>query len=76
MLSLTHGVGEIAMPEQARCPKCNRRSDTPYGERGFYCYSCRLGFEPEDDGLIGYSRPAVNAERNERRELRGKAGKG
>lgn len=51
---------------QVPCPKCGIRSNTPVGARGFYCHGCKMAFEPEDDGTIGYGDPARNAERRER----------
>ena len=54
------------------CPKCGERSDTPHGDNyhAFYCHSCRMAFEPDDDGDGGPTRPDRAAEIKEERELR------
>ena len=54
-----------------KCPRCQRKSSTPSGTtpRAYYCHGCRIEFEPESDGDIGYGDPARIAERREQREI-------
>ena len=61
--------------ETARCPSCGHGTATKSGStaRAWYCHECRLEFEPEDDGDIGYGRPEKRLEREERAQLQARA---
>ena len=54
----------------ARCPRCHTITATTSGttDRAWYCHECRMEFEPDDDGDIGYGRPSKRLEREERRK--------
>lgn len=59
------------MSDEARCPKCNRRTvTTASGKNRWYCHGCKMEFEDEDDGTIGYGSPSRRLEREERRAAR------
>ena len=57
-----------------KCPRCQRKTATTSGTtpRAYFCPHCRIEFEPESDGDIGYGDPARIAERREQREIREK----
>ena len=51
------------------CPMCgNNRHVVASGQRLWYCAMHRMGFDANDDGVVGYARPDVHAERKESRE--------
>lgn len=54
----------------ARCPRCHHLTTTPSAANlhAFYCHDCKIEFEDEDDGTIGYGNPERFAERNERHQ--------
>ena len=60
----------------ARCPRCNRLSATPHGDRDFYCHHCQMAFSPEDDGTIGYGMPERFVMRDERHAIAMGKGRG
>ncbi len=62
----------IQLAGRARCPRCNRPTDTPGGStlRAWYCHHCQMEFEPEEDGDVGYSRPETIAARREEYKAR------
>lgn len=57
---------------EARCPRCGKRTATPHGDRQteFYCHHCKMAFDAEPDGDIGYGGPDRRLLREERRAER------
>jgi len=59
------------MNDEARCPKCGRRTATKHNAspRAWWCHHCKMAFEPDDDGDISYGPPDRRMLREERRRL-------
>lgn len=54
---------------EKRCPKC-RGEVSNVDTRLYYCASCKMYTDCEDDGTIGYGRQDRHAERKEEYERR------
>lgn len=52
---------------EAKCPKCEKRTATPHGDRDWWCWECGMAFSSEDDGDIGRGPPDRRLLREERR---------
>ncbi len=50
-----------------RCPKCGHLG-TRTENKLYYCHTCKMAYDGEDDGTVGYGNPARHAELTERRE--------
>ena len=60
--------------DDPRCPACNRPG-VKSGKRLFFCPTCRMEYEPDDDGTTGYGDPARIAAEHEHQRLAEKARK-
>lgn len=78
LIPMTIKIGEMYYPVfrretemAAKCPRCRRESTTATDSpHAFYCHWCKMEFDDEDDGTIGYGNPERFAERNERHQQR------
>jgi ribosomal protein L37AE/L43A len=50
-----------------RCPKCGHLG-TRTENKLYYCHTCEMAYDGEDDGIVGYGDPSRQAELAERRE--------
>ena len=58
---------QAAAAKGDRCPRCNRVTHAKtHGKDRWYCHFCRMEFEPDDDGDIGYGPPHRRVMREER----------
>jgi tRNA(Ile2) C34 agmatinyltransferase TiaS len=70
------GVCQLALAKlratvDVRCPRCKRpTATTAAGKNRCCCHHCRMEFESEDDGDVGYGSPSRRLEREERRRVR------
>lgn len=64
---MSHTCSE-SMPRCVRCGSVRYVRTSGTTPRAYHCGKCRIEFEAEDDGLVGYGSPERYAERNERHE--------
>ena len=67
-------IGEqLAEQNKPACPLCGKRKHVRVnGFRDFTCLGCKMDFDGEDDGDVGYGRPSKRMERGERRKSKGR----
>ena len=59
--------------QAARCPRCSTLTSTRAdGRDRWYCHRCKMEFESEDDGTVGYGPPDRRMRREEARRERRK----
>ena len=70
------GLTEIK-PKPPECVHCHKvNAVRPYGNRDWYCLDCKIIFDPEDDGDVGYGPSDRRMNREERRKARGRPSHG
>jgi hypothetical protein len=63
------GTTKTGTTDTPRCPRCNRRGSTNEGTI-CYCHHCKMQFDSQDDGTVGYGDPSRRIEREERQAAR------